>query len=78
MRRDLRAIGGLPTLLKLLADPEAGIRSRAAGIVAASAQSNPPVQQASGIPFEPQPRAQALTGNYMYRPASLAPWRPGL
>lgn len=45
MHADLHTIGGLPTLLKLLQDPEASVRWRAAEVVATCVQNNPPVQQ---------------------------------
>ncbi len=45
IRRDLRSIGGLPTLLALLRAPEAGLRWRAADVLGTSAQNNSPVQQ---------------------------------
>ena len=41
---DFDRIGGLPTLLSLLASEHAGLRWRAAEVAAAAAQSNPPVQ----------------------------------
>lgn len=47
---DLHTIGGLPTLLKLLQDPEASVRWRAAEVVATCVQNNPPVQQVT-TPF---------------------------
>lgn len=43
--RDLHTIGGLPTLLGLLQSSHAGIRWRAAEVVATCVQNNPPVQQ---------------------------------
>lgn len=43
--RDLRPIGGLPTLLHLLSSDEASLRARAAAIIGAAAQNNEPVQQ---------------------------------
>ena len=42
--RDLALIGGLPTLLSLLAAREPALRSRAAEVLGTAAQSNPPVQ----------------------------------
>ena len=42
--RDLALIGGLPTLLALLASPAAPLRARAAEVLGTAAQSNPPVQ----------------------------------
>ena len=45
LRADLHSIGGLPTVLKLLQDPEASVRWRAAEVVATCVQNNPPVQQ---------------------------------
>jgi len=43
--RDLVKVGGLPTLLRLLRDPRASLRWRAADALAASAANNPPVQR---------------------------------
>lgn len=43
--RDLRPIGGLPTLLSLLHSEEDGLRARAAAVIGAAAQNNEPVQQ---------------------------------
>ena len=43
--RDLRSIGGLPTLLALLQSPESSLRWRAADVIGTSAQNNSPVQQ---------------------------------
>lgn len=43
--RDLRPIGGLPTLLQLLHNREAGLRTRAAAVLGAAAQNNEPVQE---------------------------------
>ena len=48
--RDLRPIGGLPTLLGLLGSEEASLRTRAAAIIGASAQNNEPVQQVKTLP----------------------------
>lgn len=42
--RDLQTIGGLPTLLALVQDPEPLLRAKAAEVVATCAQNNPPVQ----------------------------------
>lgn len=42
---DLRGVGGLPTLLALLSDADAGVRSRAAAVLGACAQNNAPTQQ---------------------------------
>jgi HEAT repeat protein len=38
-------VGGLPTLLALLSDADAGVRSRAAAVLGACAQNNAPTQQ---------------------------------
>lgn len=43
--RDLHKVGGLPTLLELLASPHASLRWRAAEVVATCVQNNPPVQR---------------------------------
>ena len=48
--RDLRSIGGLPTLLALLRAPDAGLRWRAADVLGTSAQNNSPVQQVCCMP----------------------------
>ena len=42
--RDLALVGGLPTLLDLVASPEPALRARAAEVLGTAAQSNPPVQ----------------------------------
>ncbi|PRW45487.1 Hsp70-binding 1 [Chlorella sorokiniana] len=46
LAKDLHTIGGLPTLLALLASPHPSLRWRAAEVAATCAQNNPPVQKA--------------------------------
>eukprot|EP00208_Stichococcus_sp_RCC1054_P000545 CAMPEP_0206143006 /NCGR_PEP_ID=MMETSP1473-20131121/19018_1 /ASSEMBLY_ACC=CAM_ASM_001109 /TAXON_ID=1461547 /ORGANISM="Stichococcus sp, Strain RCC1054" /LENGTH=191 /DNA_ID=CAMNT_0053538229 /DNA_START=132 /DNA_END=704 /DNA_ORIENTATION=+ len=43
--RDLRPIGGLPTLLHLLEGEQPSLRAGAASVIGAAAQNNEPVQQ---------------------------------
>ena len=47
--RDLHSVGGLPALVRLLSSPESELRWRAAGVVAAACQSNPPVRSWAAV-----------------------------
>jgi hypothetical protein len=78
--RDLHKIGGLPTLLALLQSPHAGLRSRAAEVVAACTQNHPQVgRRCAGAPFaQPLPcSACCLRRHPLGRPADSRPARPG-
>ena len=47
--RDLHSVGGLPALVRLLSSHESELRWRAAGVVAAACQSNPPVRSYAAL-----------------------------
>lgn len=55
-------MGGLPTLLALLSDADAGVRSRAAAVLGACAQNNAPTQQVLLITLMPLSQVGGVTG----------------